>query len=119
MTDAQLIEDYLARGGKITKCPPRTFSVDAATMLSWKEQRALYYKAIAYRSKAARAKNNRTKFGHITDNMVRIAVITKGIRASAAEWGMSERQLSRRAKALGVKPAGRWRSTGNRGEDLA
>lgn len=31
----ELVDEYLAAGGKITVCPPRTFAIDAAEKIEW------------------------------------------------------------------------------------
>lgn len=38
MTEAEAIAAFLAKGGTVTKCPPRTFSEDASASFSWRKR---------------------------------------------------------------------------------
>lgn len=44
MTDADLIAQYLAQGGEVQKCPPRTFSTDPSQPYSWRKGNAQSWK---------------------------------------------------------------------------
>lgn len=45
MSDADLIAQFLAQGGEVVKCPPRTYSTDPSQPYSWRKGNAASWKA--------------------------------------------------------------------------
>lgn len=51
MTETDLIAQYLAKGGTITKCPPRTFALEAYAPMSFKAQRNAHFAELNAKSR--------------------------------------------------------------------
>lgn len=61
MTDAKLIAEYLAKGGTVTVCPPRTFSAEPDAPVPWREQMQRGWRLAVAKRKAETGKRMRSE----------------------------------------------------------
>ena len=111
--EQRLVAQYLANGGKITQCPPRTFALEAYAPMTWKERANAEFKAAmnARRASIASAKAaesipvgqvSRLFTVRFTDAQLIEAWKLPTVREVAAALQVGERQVRRRAKELGL-----------------
>lgn len=111
--DQRLVAQYLANGGKITQCPPRTFALEAYAPMTWKERANAEFKAAmnARRASIASAKAaesipvgqvSRLFTVRFTDAQLIEAWKLPTVREVAEALQVGERQIRRRAKELGL-----------------
>lgn len=116
--EQRLVAQYLASGGKVTQCPPRTFALEAYAPMTWKERSNAEFQAAmnARRTGIAIAKAaesipvgqvSRLFSVRFTNAQLIEAWKLPTVREVAAALQVGERQVRRRAKELGlvrVKP---------------
>ena len=95
MSYESIVADFLSKGGEITKCPPRTFTQDAATGLHWKDQQAIARRAQQRQRKFERAEPA-DKAGEqqpMSDEAIRRAAQDRTQAEAAALLGISVKQM--------------------------
>ena len=111
--EQRLVAQYLANGGKITQCPPRTFALEAYAPMTWKERSNAEFQAAmnARRTGIAIAKAaesipvgqvKRPFSVRFTNTQLIGAWKLPTVREVAAALQVGERQVRRRAKELGL-----------------
>ena len=111
--EQRLVAQYLANGGKVTQCPPRTFALEAYAPMTWKERSNAEFQAAmnARRTGIAIAKAaesipvgqvSRLFSVRFTNAQLIEAWKLPTVREVADALQVGERQVRRRAKELGL-----------------
>ena len=98
MTDAQLVQDYLANGGTITKCPPHTFS--SSIIVPWHEQRGEEWQKRLEKNSPFAASRNTMPAG----DLFRLVAL-HGLKRTAAMTGIREETIRERMNKFDLDEA--------------
>lgn len=92
--EQRLIDDYLANGGKVTICPPRTYAIDETTPISLRDR--IRAQANMYKKKRERKALNIAKFVDLAQTMTAAQI--------ADHTGFHVRTVNKYLLEAGVEP---------------